>query len=127
MAQIEIPEYWRNIVCSILETEDLNLIEWTQGSRQRYETDFTYYDPKADPPWQTAWHWEVYQPLRDFLKLDHVTGCLVTMKTPAGETYEFFFRFRGEKTYGKILLRPNHNSIVLFSAHRPTREKLSCE
>jgi hypothetical protein len=127
MAQIEIPVSWRSTVCAILKTEKDNLIEWTQDARQRYEADFTYYDHNLSPPWQTAWRYEVYAPLQDFLGLDHVLGCLVIMQRPVGETYEFFFPFHGGKTYGKILLRTHRRSIVLFSAHRPTRAILSCE
>lgn len=49
------------------------------------------------------------------------------MAAPPGETYEFFFSFLGERFYGKILLRPDRKRVVIFSAHRPLKIKLSCE
>jgi hypothetical protein len=49
------------------------------------------------------------------------------MDYPVGETYEFFFTFRDEEAYGKILLRPRDNGIVIFSAHIPLKEKLDCD
>jgi len=49
------------------------------------------------------------------------------MDHPTGEAYEFFFEFNRTKTYGKILLRPDLQRLVLFSAHLPTKEKLQCE
>ena len=127
MAQIEIPEVWRNQVCAILATEATDsLIEWKYDAEIRYEADATAAKMLAgdnDP----AWRYEVYRPFRDFLSSPHPTGCPVTMQTPSGETYEFFFRFLGEKFYGKILLRTDRKRVVIFSAHRPLKPKLSCE
>jgi len=46
---------------------------------------------------------------------------------PVGETYEFYFPFHRTQFYGKILLRPDLERVVIFSAHRPLKPKLSCE
>lgn len=54
-------------------------------------------------------------------------GCCCHMDTPPGETYEFYFHFKGQQLYGKILLRADRKRIVIFSAHRPLKPKLSCE
>lgn len=87
MAQIEIPEVWRNQVCAILATEATDsLIEWKYDAEIRYEADATAAKMLAgdnDPAWR----------------------------------YE----------YGKILLRPDRKRVVIFSAHRPLKPKLSCE
>jgi hypothetical protein len=127
MALTVIPSEWRKIVCAILEAEDPSAIQWTNDAWQRYESGFTRYDSALDPPWYTPSRYEVYDPLMRFLETEGAKGCLVAMKTPAGETYEFFFRFLGTKAYGKILLRSNRKQIVIFSAHPPLKPKLSCE
>lgn len=117
MAQEEIPNSWRRAVCAILKTEETgNLIRWTEDAARRYDAT-----PKAD------WQYEVYQPFIDYLSSPHPAGCLVTMESPPGETYEFYFTFKGQKLYGKILLRTDRKRIVVFSAHRPLKPKLSCE
>ena len=45
---------------------------------------------------------------------------------PAKRT-EFYFPFKGQRLYGKILLRTDKQRIVIFSAHRPLKPKLNCE
>jgi hypothetical protein len=117
MAQIEIPKPWRERVCAILATEDTGgLIRWTGDAERRYQ---------AIPG--CPWAYEVYQPLKDFLCQPHATGCPVTLDSPAGETYEFFFPFSGQNLYGKMLLRTDGKSLVIFSAHVPAKANLSCE
>lgn len=127
MAQIEIPEGWRKQVCTILATEATDsLIEWTTDAEKRYEADATAVKALAgdtDP----VWRHEVYRPFRDFLAGPNPTGCLVTMGSPPGETCEFYFPFLRMGFYGKILLRPDRKRIVIFSAHKPLKGKLSCE
>ncbi|NQT94695.1 MAG: hypothetical protein HQ559_18205 [Lentisphaerae bacterium] len=118
MAQIQIPKEWCAAVCAVLETEDTTnrIIRWTGDARTRYEGDF--FD---------SWPYQVYFAIRTYLESEAATGCQRNMDKPAGETYEFFFAFSGKKTYGKILLQRDRERIVLFSAHLPAREKLSCE
>jgi hypothetical protein len=117
MAQIEIPEHWRTQVCAILKTEATGtLIEWTDDATNRFEASFL-----------EAWPYQLYSALRSYLSSPAATGCPKTMASPVGETYEFFFPFSGEKTYGKILLRKDQKRVVLFSAHLPLRAKLDCE
>lgn len=117
MAQIAIPEHWRTQVCAILQTEATGtLIEWTADASRRFEASFL-----------ERWPSEVYTALKTYLSGQHASGCLITMNTPPGETYEFFFQFDGQKTYGKILLRTDAKRIVLFSAHLPLGANLSCE
>lgn len=120
MAQIEIPEAWRKTVCAILKREDLKLIVWTENAYLRYQADYT---ALSKPVWQ----YEIYVPLRGYLEVGRPTGCQIVMERPPGETYEFFFLFRSQRAYGKILLRRDSSSIVLLSAHRPLRLTLSCE
>jgi hypothetical protein len=117
MATVEIPAPWRRDVCAILVTERSGtLIEWTDDARNRYEADSSF-----------AWEYEVYAALKTFLSSSRPTGCLVAMAKPAGETYEFYFEFKGIQFYGKILLRTDRKRVVLFSAHLPLKPKLSCE
>ena len=127
MAQQEIPAQWRKEVCAILETEATDrLIEWTDDAEQDYEADAAATKMRKgdlDPVWRN----EVYQPFQSFLSSPSPTGCLVTMATPPGETYEFYFDLHGERYYGKILLRKDRKRVIVFSAHRPRKATLSCE
>lgn len=116
MAQIAIPEQWRTTVCAILKAEDNNLIRWDPTGRKRYE---------ATPG--CHWAYEAHEAFRGFLSQPHPTGCHVTMNEPPGETYEFYFQFKGQQFYGKILLRTDRKRIVIFSAHQPLKARLSCE
>jgi hypothetical protein len=117
MAQVEIPESWRKDVCAILATEKSGtLIQWTDDARTRYEADSNF-----------AWEYEVYQAFRDFLSSGRPCGCPVIMERTAGETYEFLFPFKGQRFYGKMLLRNDRQRVVVFSAHKPLRNRLSCE
>jgi len=117
MAQQEIPGEWLKDVCAVLVTEETgNQIQWTVDAETRYQ---------ATP--DALWNYEVYKPLLDYLSSPHPEGCSVTMGTPPGETYEFYFTFKRRRLYGKILLRTDRNRIVIFSAHPPLKPKLSCE
>jgi len=116
MAQQEIPAQWRNDVCAILASGDKSLIHWDPLGRKRYE---------ATPG--CHWTYEAQDAFGYFLSQPCPTGChVLTMETP-GETYDFFFQFKGQKFYGKILLRTDRRRIILFSAHPPLKEKLFCE
>jgi hypothetical protein len=116
MAQIEIPEPWRKAVCAILASDDEKLIYWEPVGRRRYEAI-----PGCD------WGYEAHEAFRNYLSQPCPTGCHKVMDEPPGETYDFFFPFKGRKFYGKILLRTDRKRIVVFSAHLPEWEKLSCE
>ena len=116
MAQIEIPEPWRKAVCAILTSDDEKLIYWEPLGRRRFEAI-----PGCD------WGCEAHEAFRNYLSQPCPTGCHKVMDVPPGETYDFFFQFKGRKFYGKILLRTDRKRIVIFSAHLPEREKLSCE
>lgn len=117
MPQTTIPHQWRTQVCAILETEATGkLIEWTDDATNRFEASFL-----------DAWPYQLYQAFRSYLTGPNPTGCLKTMTTPVGETYEFFFMFKDEKTYGKILLRTDGQRVVIFSAHMPLKDKLDCD
>ena len=117
MPQINIPQQWREQVCAILETEATGtLIKWTEDAKARFEASFL-----------EAWEHEVYEAFRAYLGGPNPTGCLKIMNSPPGETYEFFFMFKGQKIYGKILLRTDGKRIVIFSAHLPLKNKLDCD
>lgn len=104
-------------MCAILETEATGtLIRWTEDATRRYEASFV-----------EAWPHELYTAVRAYLESRNPVGCLKEMRTPSGESYEFFFAFKGIKTYGKIMLRKGDQQVVIFSAHLPLRDKLDCE
>jgi hypothetical protein len=126
MAQQDIPKAWCKSVCAILATEAGSLIEWTVDAAKRYEADAAAVKLCAGDA-DAVWQFEVYESLRDFLVSSQPVGCPITMDQPAGETYEFYFPFRGTTFYGKVLLRTDRKRLVLFSAHRPLKAKLSCE
>jgi len=117
MPQTTIPEQWRQQVCAILQTEATGrLIEWTDDATKRFEASYL-----------EAWPYEIYDAFRAYLGGPNPTGCAKTMDRPPGETYEFFFIFKGEKSYGKVLLRTDLQKIVIFSAHSPLKDKLDCD
>ncbi len=117
MAQVEIPKQWRDTVCAILASGDKKLIRWDPTGWKRYE---------ATPG--CLWAYEADDAFRAFLCGPCPTGCLREMDTPPGETYEFFFTFKRQTLYGKILLRTDRKRIVVFSAHLPLKgDKLSCD
>ena len=118
MAQVTIPKEWREAVCAVLATGDTTnrRIQWTGDARTRYENNFV-----------NSWPYQVLESMQNYLEADTATGCPKSMDHPAGDTYEFFFEFNKIKTYGKILLRPDQQRLVIFSAHLPTRGKLQCE
>jgi hypothetical protein len=49
------------------------------------------------------------------------------MTFPTGDTWEFYLTYKGQKLYGKILLYPAKNKVLIFSAHLPEKPKLRCE
>lgn len=116
MAQQEIPEAWRKDVIALLATEDHKKVVWDPTGRARYEADF-YPD----------WPYEVYASFRTFLGQAKPTGCPKKMNHPPGDTWEFMFIHKNKKAYGKILLSKDRKRILLFSAHKPLKDKLSCE
>ncbi len=111
-----IPAAWRQSVCAALRRGS-NGARFTEDGRQRWENQF----PDAFP-------YEVVDAFIRFLSAPQALGCPVQMDHPAGETWEFFFPFRDEKLYGKLLLKKSDGkSVIIFSAHRPDRPKLRCE
>jgi hypothetical protein len=117
MPLIDLPAAWCRDVVNVLDTGATGReIRWTIDSAQDYESDFCY-----------AFQNEVYPDIAAYLRGHQPRGCPKRMEKPPGETYEFFFTFKGRQAYGKVLLRPDHKNIVVFSAHLPRRPRLSCE
>ena len=127
MAQIQIPEPWRTQVCAVLATEKTGtLIRWTGDAEARYETSAAAVKVRSGEN-NPVWKHEIYQAFREYLTSQQPTGCPITMDYPAGHTYEFLFRYRGESFYGKILLFKDRRRVLVLSAHLPDFDKLSCE
>lgn len=111
-----IPAAWRQTVCAALKRGS-NGARFTPTGGQRWQNEFP-----------DAFRYELDDAFVRFLSAPQVLGCSVQMAHPAGETWEFFFPFRGEKLYGKLLLKKSDGkSVIIFSAHRPERPKLDCE
>jgi hypothetical protein len=110
-----IPPAWCSAVCAAIRRGPAHARFTNDGHRD----------------WQRAfpscWRYELEQAFIKVLSATIILGCPVTMDTPPGETWEFFFELQGEKAYGKILLRTDRQNVVIFSAHRPRRSKLRCE
>jgi hypothetical protein len=113
MSQIPIPEIWRTAVVAALKSQR---IQYTKDAFRDWQNDFP-----------SAFKYELEQAFIQFLLLANCMGCHVTMATPPGQTWEFYFQYMKTKTYGKILLRDDGNRVVIFSAHRPMKAKLSCD
>jgi hypothetical protein len=113
MSQKPIPESWRMAVIKVLKSG-----RWgkTDDFYTAWQNDF----PKA-------YKFELEQAFIQALSSPSLTGCHVTMDRPPGETWEFYFLYDDTRTYGKILLRNDSSGVVVFSAHRPRKPKLSCE
>jgi|YNPMSStandDraft_1061717.scaffolds.fasta_scaffold08958_2 hypothetical protein len=127
MALIPLPPAWRNAVCAVLKAGKAGTdVQWTRDAKTRFESDGTAAKARAgstDP----VWEYEAQDAFVQFLNANQPMGCPVTMAKPPGECYEFFFRFYGERFYGKILLRADRRQVVIFSAHKPLKPSLSCE
>jgi hypothetical protein len=108
-----IPAEWCRAVCTALRRNQVHL---TQDAHKRWQRSFP-----------GSWRYDLDQALLNVLADGHAAGCPVTMDTPPGETWEFFFHLQGRKAYGKVLLRTDLKRVVIFSAHSPEKPKLRCE
>ncbi|MFA6959391.1 MAG: hypothetical protein WC205_01415 [Opitutaceae bacterium] len=111
-----VPSDWHRDVVAVLRTDDSRAIRYTDDAWKRFEATFP-----------DAFRSDLHAAFRTALRDDTLVGCPVEMKTPPGETWEFYFSFRGRRLYGKILLRPDRSGVVIFSAHPPLKDKLICE
>lgn len=116
MALELIPARWLEQVCRIFATGEKRLIQRTAGFSQKFQMGFPN-DSEG----------EVEDAFLDYLQSETPVGCPVNMDYPTGETWEFFFPFKGRKTYGKIMLREGGRQLRLFSAHPPEKKRLRCE
>lgn len=111
-----IPAVWRQTVCAALKCGS-NGARFTTTGGQRWQNEFP-----------AAFRYELEAAFIRFLSAPQALGCPVRMDHPPGETWEFFFSFRDEKLYGKLLLKKSDGkSVIIFSAHRPSRPTLHCE
>lgn len=127
MALVALPVQWRKTVCNVLQTGRSGAqIKWTQDAWRRFEADGAAAKMSTGSA-EPVWEYEVHEAFERFLSTGAPLGCPVCMHSPSGECFEFFFPFFGKRFYGKILLRAERREIVIFSAHRPLKERLSCE
>lgn len=116
MSLQSIPAEWCNAVYTVIRTSDSRAIRYTADAWARFEATFP-----------DAFRSELQGAFMAVLRPCNLQGCPVQMNSPPGETWEFYFTFRRHRLYGKILLRPDRKSVVIFSAHPPRKPKLFCE
>jgi hypothetical protein len=110
-----IPDPWLRTVCVLLRGDPAKVIFTKEGYR-RWSREFP-----------SAYRFHLEAAFLALLRTGTVYGCPVTLSFPPGTTWEFFFQFQNEKLYGKILLTPDHQRLLILSAHRPERPTLQCE
>lgn len=112
-----IPTAWLKAVSRILKSGTSREIRSTQTYAQKFQ--FSFPAEGLD---------SVIQYFLLFLEGSNPVGCPVDdMERPPGEAWEFWFIYKGHKTYGKILLTEDRKRIILHSAHLPEKEYLRCE
>ena len=97
-----LPPAWCRAVCAAIRRGP---------SRARFTNDGHREWQRAFP---SSWRFDLDQALLKALSAPTIFGCPVAMDTPPGETWEFFFELQGDKAYGKILLRTDHQNVVIF-------------
>lgn len=116
MSLQSIPADWREAVVKVLRRGDSRQISFTKQGYQRWSVEF----PCGE-------RYQIEAAFRAALDRPDAVGCPVQMDYPSGTTWEFYFVFQKEKLYGKILLKPAMDRILILSAHRPIKSKLRCE
>jgi hypothetical protein len=104
-----IPDSWREAVAKVLHDGEKHCIEWTK---------------QAFMDWRAAtlsqFRNEAYDAITNFLKAPDPVGVRINLPED-GETYAFFFRYRGHVLYGKICLRPSKGRVKIVSIHTPRK------
>jgi len=70
-----------------------------------------------------AFLYQLFVTLEDTLSQPEVYGSEKKMDED-GIAYAFYFTFEEQKMYAKVLLHPDGKVIIIYSAHRPQKEKL---
>jgi len=110
-----LPADWLTSVCRLLRGDPAAVI-FTKECHRRWSREFP-----------DAYRFHLEAAFLALLRSGSVYGCPVTLSFPPGTTWEFFFQFHNEKLYGKILLTPDRERLLILSAHRPERLTLQCE
>lgn len=113
MSLQSIPVDWRQAVIRVIRAGKST---FTQSGRRKWENGFP-----------GVFKAELEEDLLTFLKHNDARGCPVTMDSPPGTTWEFWFRHQGHRTYGKLMLEAGSDRVLIFSAHHPENPKLRCE
>jgi hypothetical protein len=69
-----------------------------------------------------AFRYQMLAAISDALDDPEIVGGRKVMDEPA-ETYAFFFSFEKIKIYAKIGLMPDGSVVIIYSAHRPDKDK----
>ena len=110
---VPIDPAWRKTVVALLRAQSSQSIKWEPTGEKRFQADYP-----------DKWRYDAYDAFIAYLESADPRGYEVQMDHPQGTTWEFLFPFDGKSAYGKILLTPDGKKLVIFSAHRPLREKL---
>lgn len=113
MSLQSIPVEWRQAVIRAIRARRSN---FTELGRRKWDASFP-----------GGFKSELEDDLVSFLNNSDARGCPVTMDSPLGITWEFWFRHRDQRTYGKLMLEAGTDRVLIFSAHLPERPKLRCE
>ena len=117
MALQPIPGAWLRRVAQVLKSGTMHReIRKTQDFSQKFQASFP-----SDTDDRVLSYFLI------FLESRNPHGCPVNMNRPPGDTWEFWFTYKQQKTYGKILLSTDQQRVILFSAHLPERRHLRCE
>ena len=110
MASERIPERWREAVIAVLRSADRSKIKITKRAYDEFFAQFP-----------DLWRYDLYAFLAQSLSDPNLVGRIVHDLKPPGEAYEFICTCRGEPVYVKIDLVNEGQSVVIVSAHRPTK------
>jgi hypothetical protein len=115
MALQSLPPKWCALVCAALR-HGRQRAHFTETGGRRWQTEFP-----------DAFRYELDDAFIRFLSGPAPLGCPVTLDYPPGETWDFYFPFRNQRLYGKLLLSIDHRTVLILSAHKPDKPKLRCE
>lgn len=107
-----IPDEWKRKVRDALNSSD----------KSRCIVRFT----TAELTWQATFpdtfNFQMLRAISDALAAPSIEGALKRMDEPT-ETYAFFVTFRKNKMYAKVGLYPDGKIVIVYSAHKPDKNK----
>ncbi|MBU4211299.1 MAG: hypothetical protein L6437_13385 [Kiritimatiellae bacterium] len=106
-----IPDEWKRKVREALDSGSPSRVIVRQSAVLDWDAAFPL-----------TFRYEMLAAISDALDDPSVFGGRKVMDEPT-ETYAFFFSFQAVKMYAKVGLMPNGTVIIIYSAHKPDRNK----